>query len=57
MSFVLGGSFGTKPCVIPRKVAAAGDERYLESAAVAAAVVFTLFFPQWNCGFKLLSLR
>ena len=44
MSFVLGGSFGKKPCVIPRKVAAAGDERYLECAAVAAAVVFTLFF-------------
>ena len=34
-----GGSRSKKPCVFPRKVAAAGDERYLVCAAVAAAVV------------------
>ena len=34
-----GGSRSTKPWVFPRKVAAAGDERYLVCAAVAAAVV------------------
>ena len=34
-----GGSRSTKPCVFPFKVAAAGDERYLVCAAVAAAVV------------------
>ena len=34
-----GGSRSTKPCVYPCKVAAAGDERYLVCAAVAAAVV------------------
>ena len=35
-----GGSRSTKPCVFPCKVVAAGDERYLVCAAVAAAVVF-----------------
>ena len=35
----LGGSRGTKPCVFPCKVVAAGDERYIVCAAVAAAVV------------------
>ena len=39
-----GGSRSTKPCVFPCKVAAAGDERYLVCAAVAAAVGFCLFF-------------
>ena len=41
MSFVLGGSWATKPCVFADKVAPAGDERYsyLVCAAVAAAVV------------------
>ena len=34
-----GGSRSTKPWVFPRKVAAAGDERYLVCAAVAAGVV------------------
>ena len=34
-----GGSRSTKPCVFLCKVAAAGDERYLVCAAVAAAVV------------------
>ena len=34
-----GGSWSTKPCVFPCKVAAAGDERYLVCAAVAAPVV------------------
>ena len=34
-----GGSRSTKPCVLPCKVVAAGDERYLVCAAVAAAVV------------------
>ena len=38
MGFVLGNSFGTKPCVFPSKVAPAGDERYLGCATVAAAV-------------------
>ena len=38
MGFVLGNSFGTKPCVFPSKVAPAGDERYLGCAMVAAAV-------------------
>ena len=38
--FVLwGGSRSTKPRVFLRKVAAAGDERYLVCAAVAAGVV------------------
>ena len=31
-----GGSRSTKPCVFPCKVVAAGDERYLVCAAVAA---------------------
>ena len=35
----LGGSRSTKPCIFPCEVAAAGDERYLVCAAVAAAVV------------------
>ena len=57
IGFVLGGSSGTaKPCVFSCKVAAAEDERYLVCAAGAAAVVLTLFLPQWNCGFKLLWL-
>ena len=34
-----GGSRSTNPCVFPRQVAAAGDERYLLCAAVAAGVV------------------
>ena len=34
-----GGSRSTKPCIFPCKVAAAGEERYLVCAAVAAAVV------------------
>ena len=34
-----GGGRSTKPRVFPCKVAAAGDERYLVCAAVAAAVV------------------
>ena len=34
-----GGSRSTKPCVFPCKVAAAGEERYLVCAAVAAGVV------------------
>ena len=34
-----GGSRSAKRCVLPCKVAAAGDERYLVCAAVAAAVV------------------
>ena len=39
-----GGSQRTKPCAFPCKVAAAGDERYLVCAAVAAAVGLP-FFP------------
>ena len=44
-----GGSRSTKPCVFPFKVAAAGDERYLVCAAVAAAVVWFLLcvLQQW----------
>ena len=38
-SVLWGGSRRTKPCVFPCKVAAAGDERYLVCAAVAAGVV------------------
>ena len=34
-----GGSRGTKPCVFPCKVAAAGEERYLVNAEGAAGVV------------------
>ena len=39
-----GGSRSTKPCVFPGKVAAAGDERYLVCATVAAAVGLSFFF-------------
>ena len=39
MGFVLGESWGRKPCVFPCKVAPAGDERYLVCAAGAAGVV------------------
>ena len=42
MGYVLGRKpehETTKPCVFPCKVAAAGDERYLVCAAVAAGVV------------------
>ena len=48
-----GGSRSTKPCVFPCKVAAAGDERYLVCAAVAAGVVpdaigsFYVFCNKW----------
>ena len=38
-----GGSRSTKPCVFPCKVAAAGDERYLVCAAVAAGVGLLLW--------------
>ena len=45
-----GGGRSTKPCVFPCKVVAAGDERYLVCAAVAAAVVsvanWFLLFPE-----------
>ena len=34
-----GGSRSTKPCIFSCKVVAAGDERYLMCAAVAAGVV------------------
>ena len=49
-----GGSRSTKPCVFPCKVAAAGDERYLVCAAVAAAVGLSFFFCRsvtvaWSC--------
>ena len=57
MGFVLGDSWGTKPCVFLCKVAPAGDERYLGCAAGAAGVVCVFFLPQWNCGFKLLWMR
>ena len=48
-----GGSRSTKPCFFPCKVAAAGDERYLVCAAVAAGVVpdaigsFYVFCNKW----------
>ena len=38
-SLCLEGSWSTKPCVFPCKVAAAGDERYLLCAAVAVWIV------------------
>ena len=50
-----GGSRSTKPRVFPCKVAAAGDERYLVCAAVAAAVVSCancssyVFCNEWLC--------
>ena len=50
-----GGSWSTKPYVFPCKVAAAGDERYLVCAAVAAAVVSCancssyVFCNEWLC--------
>ena len=39
MGLFWGGSRSTKPCIFPSKVVAAGDERYLVCAAVAAAAV------------------
>ena len=47
-----GGSRSTKPCVFPCKVAAAGDERYLVCAAVAAGVpdAFGSFYVFCNNG-------
>ena len=49
-----------KPCVFPCKVAAAGDERYLVCAAVAAAVVWFLLcvLQQWCflCSMRFLKL-
>ena len=48
-----GGSRSTKPFIFPCKVAAAGDERYLVCAAVAAAVVLdaigssSVFCNEW----------
>ena len=44
-----GGSRNTKPCVFPCKVAAAGDERYLVCAAVAAAVVSVANCSSYMC--------
>ena len=49
-----GGSRSTKPCVFPCKVAAAGDERYLVCAAVAAAVGLSFFVLPQSGGCKLL---
>ena len=49
-----------KPCVFPCKVAAAGDERYLVCAAVAAAVVWFVLcvLQQWwfLCSMRFLNL-
>ena len=39
MGFLLGEYRGTKPSLLPCKVALAGNERYLVCATVAAAVV------------------
>ena len=53
--YVLGGSWSTKPGVLPCKVAAAGDESYLVCAAVAAGVVLCancssyVFCNEWLC--------
>ena len=55
-SVLWGGSRSRKPCVFPCKVAAAGDERYLLCAAVAAAVGLPSFLLHCNGGFKLLWL-
>ena len=60
-----GGSWSTKPCFFPCKVAAAGDERYLVCAAVAAGVVpdaigsFYVFCNKWLflCGVVLCVSR
>ena len=43
MSFVLGDSFGTKPCVFPCKAAPESDERYPVCAAVAGTIVLMFF--------------
>ena len=40
-ALIWGGSRGTRPCVFPCKVAAAGNERYLVCAAGAAWIVST----------------
>ena len=54
-----GGSRSTKPCVFPFKVAAAGDERYLVCAAVAAAVVVvpSMCFAAGGCSCVRSSMR
>ena len=54
-----GGSRSTKPCVFPFKVAAAGDERYLVCAAVAAAVVVvpSMCFATGGCSCVRSSMR
>ena len=49
-SVLWGGSRSTKPGVFPGKVAAAGDDRYLVCAAVAAGVVLvpsSVFCSGW----------
>ena len=54
-----GGSRSTKPCVFLCKVAAAGDERYLVCAAVAAAVfvVPSMCFATSGCSCVRSSMR
>ena len=54
-----GGSRSTKPWVFPCKVAAAGDEKYLLCAAVAAGVVLvpSLRFATSGCSCVRSSMR
>ena len=57
-ALVWGGSRSTKPCIFLCKVVAAGDERYLVCAAVAAGVGFRTLLGCLLCngGCKLLWL-
>ena len=58
MLCVVGRKPKHKPCVFPCKVAAAGDQRYLVCAAVAAAVVWFLYvFCKNGCSCVRSSLR
>ena len=54
-----GGSRSTKPCVFPCKGTAAGDERYLLCAAVAAGVVLVppVCFATSGCSCVRSSMR
>ena len=52
-----GGSRSTKPCVLPCKVAAAGDERYLVCATGAAGVVLCTNRSSYVLSFLLCVLQ
>ena len=60
MSFVLGDSLGTKPCVFPCKVAPAGDRRYPEDPRLKkinidqyrSIILNTVFFNRQSLFFQ-----